>query len=130
MFNPGQKRWQNTCTAKACFQNLKERSRTRGPGGGPAGQHPCARVAQTSVRPSLRGAGRSADVECDSNGIRARLWWEEQPRSYPAAIQLPPTRNARHYGNHRQRHKVESLWQRLKRCLRIDIPYGECDMYH
>lgn len=92
------------------------------------GQHADVCVAQTAARPPLRGTITVADKGYDSDGFRAQLRrWGSQPC-------IPPRCNRRqlvnwHRGHYRQRHKVENLFQRLKRYRRIGTRYEKRDLY-
>ncbi len=85
-------------------------------------------VAQTSVRPILRGTITVADKGYDSDGFRTRLrQWGSQPCVPPRCNRRQPA--SWHRGHYRKRHKVENLFQRLKRQRRIGTRYEKNDSY-
>jgi len=91
---------------------------------------PAAEVttAQTSARPALRGTVTVADKAYDSDGFRARLrQWGSRPCIPPRSHRLQPVSWNR--GHYRKRHKVENLFQRLKRYRRIGTRYEKNDVY-
>jgi transposase len=78
------------------------------------GQHADVWVAQTASRPKLRGTITVADKGYDRDGFRAQLRsWGSRPCILPRGHRLAPA--AWHRGHYRKRHKVENLFQRLKR---------------
>jgi len=92
------------------------------------GQHADVCVAQTAARPSLRGTTTVADKGYDSDGFRALLRrWGSHPCIPPRRNRLQPV--GWHRGHYRKRHKVENLFQRLKRYRRIGTRYEKRDLY-
>ena len=91
---------------------------------------PAAEVttAQASARPALRGTVTVADKAYDSDGFRAQLrQWGSRPCIPPRSNRLQPV--SWHRGHYRKRHKVENLFQRLKRYRRIGTRYEKNDLY-
>ena len=91
---------------------------------------PAAEVttAQASARPALRGTVTVADKAYDSDGFRAQLRrWGSRPCIPPRSNRLRPV--SWHRGHYRRRHKVENLFQRLKRYRRIGTRYEKNDPY-
>jgi len=93
-----------------------------------AGQLADVTVAQTSGRPRLRGTITVADKGYDSDEFRAEL---RRCGSHPC---IPPRCNRRqpatwHRGHYRKRHKIENLFQRLKRYRRVGTRYEKSDLY-
>jgi transposase len=85
-------------------------------------------VAQTSMRPILRGTVTVADKGYDSDGFRAQLRrWGSHACIPPRCNRLKPA--IWHRGHYRKRHKVENLFQRLKRHRRIGTRYEKNDLY-
>jgi transposase len=85
-------------------------------------------VAQASSRPKLHGTITVADKGYDSDEFRAEL------RRYGSRACIPPRCNRLkpanwHRGHYRKRHKVENLFQRLKRHRRIGTRYEKNDLY-
>jgi transposase len=92
------------------------------------GQHADVCVAQTAARPQLRGTITVADKGYDSDGFRAQLRrWGSRPCIPPRYNRLKPV--GWHRGHYRKRHKVENLFQRLKRYRRIGTRYEKRDLY-
>jgi transposase len=92
------------------------------------GQHADVCVAQTAAHPKLRGTITVADKAYDSDGFRAQLRrWGSRPCIPPRCNRLAPA--AWHRAHYRKRHKVENLFQRLKRFRRIGTRYEKCDLY-
>lgn len=92
------------------------------------GQHADVCVAQTSPRPNLRGLITVADKGYDSDSFRAQL------QRWGSRVCIPGrchrrTAVAWHRGYYRRRHKIENLFQRLKRHRRIGTRYDKCDLY-
>ena len=92
------------------------------------GQHADVSVAERSARPKLRGTVTVADKGYDSDGFRSQL------RRWGSRVCIPPRCNRRspaswHRGYYRHRHKVENLFQRLKRYRRVGTRYDKCDVY-
>jgi transposase len=92
------------------------------------GSHADVIVAQTSSRPPLRGTITVADKGYDSDGFRAAL---RRGGSQPC---IPPRCNRHHpatwhRGHYRRRHKVENLFQRLKRYRRVGTRYDKTDLH-
>ena len=83
----------------------------------------------TSIaRPALRGTVTVADKAYDSDGFRAQLRrWGSRPCIPPRSNRLRPV--SWHRGHYRRRHKVENLFQRLKRYRRIGTRYEKNDPY-
>jgi transposase len=93
-----------------------------------AGQWADVQVAQTSARPSLQGTITVADKGYDSDGFRTQLQsWGSQP-CIPARCNRH-TPSTWHRGFYRHRHKVENLFQRLKRQRRIGTRYDKLDRH-
>lgn len=91
---------------------------------------PAAEVttAQASARPALRGTITVADKAYDSDGFRAQLRrWGSRPCIPPRSNRIHPASWNR--GHYRKRHKVENLFQRLKRYRRIGTRYEKNDLY-
>jgi transposase len=91
------------------------------------GQHADVSVAQSAARPKLRGTITVADKGYDSDGFRTQL------RRWGSRSCIPPRRNRRkpagwHRGYYRKRHKVENLFQRLKRYRRVGTRYEKNDL--
>lgn len=85
-------------------------------------------VAQVSARPRLRGAITVADKGYDSDGFRTELRrWGSRACIPPRSNRLQPA--SWHRGHYRKRHKVENLFQRLKRHRRIGTRYEKNDRY-
>lgn len=85
-------------------------------------------VAQTSSRPALRRTITVADKAYDSDGFREELHrWGSRPCIPPRCNRLQPA--SWHRGHYRKRHKVENLFQRLKRYRRIGTRYEKNDLY-
>lgn len=85
-------------------------------------------VAQRSARPRLRGTITVADKGYDSDGFRAKLRrWGSRACIPPRSNRLQPA--SWHRGHYRKRHKVENLFQRLKRHRRIGTRYEKNDLY-
>jgi transposase len=85
-------------------------------------------VAQAAARPTLRGTITVADKGYDSDGFRTQLRrWGSQPCIPPRCNRLLPA--SWHRGYYRKRHKVENLFQRLKRQRRIGTRYEKNDLY-
>lgn len=92
------------------------------------GQHADVCVAQTAARPPLRGTITVADKGYDSDGFRAQLRrWGSRPCIPPRGNRLQAV--SWHSGFYRKRHKVENLFQRLKRYRRIGTRYEKRDLY-
>jgi transposase len=92
------------------------------------GQHADVCVAQTAARPPLRGTTTVADKGYDSDGFRALLRrWGSYPCIPPRCNRLKPV--GWHRSHYRKRHKVENLFQRLKRYRRIGTRYEKRDLY-
>jgi len=92
------------------------------------GQHADVSVAQTAARPALRGTITVADKGYDSDGFRAQLRrWGRQPCIPPRGYRRKPA--TWHRGYYRRRHRVENLFQRLKRYRRIGTRYEKRDLY-
>jgi transposase len=92
------------------------------------GQHADVCVAQTQSRPKLRGTITVADKGYDNEGFRAQLRrWGSRPCIPPRCNRVAPV--AWHRGHYRKRHKVENLFQRLKRHRRIGTRYEKRDLY-
>jgi transposase len=92
------------------------------------GQHADVCVAQTAPHPDLRGTITVADKGYDSDGFR------EQLQQWGSRACIPGRRNRRtpavcHRHYYRRRHKVENLFQRLKRHRRIGTRYDKRDLY-
>ena len=92
------------------------------------GQHADVSVAQSSARPKLRGTLTVADKGYDSD------WFRSQLRRWGSRACIPPRCNRRlpatwHRGYYRHRHKVENLFQRLKRYRRVGTRYDKCNLY-
>ena len=92
------------------------------------GQQADVTVAQASTRPKLRGTITVADKGYDSDEFRTEL------RRYGSRPCIPPRCNRLkpagwHRGHYRKRHKVENLFQRLKRYRRIGTRYEKNDLY-
>jgi transposase len=92
------------------------------------GQQADVTVAQASSRPRLRGTITVADKGYDSDSFREEL---RRGGSRPC---IPPRGNRRqpaswHRGHYRKRHKVENLFQRLKRYRRVGTRYEKNDPY-
>jgi transposase len=86
------------------------------------GQHADVSVAQAAARPKLRGTTTVADKGYDSDGFRAQLRrWGSRSCIPPRRHRLQPV--SWHRGYYRKRHKVENLFQRLKRYRRIGTRY-------
>jgi len=79
-------------------------------------------VAQEAARPRLGGTTTVADKGYDSDGFR------EQLKQWGSQSCIPPRSN-RKQPSARQRHKVENLFQRLKRYRRVGTRYEKCDLY-
>jgi len=93
-----------------------------------AGQHADVCVAQTSARPTLRGLITVADKGYDSDGFRKQLRrWGSRSCIPGRSNRLKPV--AWHRGYYRRRHKVENLFQRLKRYRRIGTRYEKRDSF-
>jgi transposase len=93
-----------------------------------AGQAADVTVAQTSARPALRETVTVADKGYDSDGFRAQLRrWGSYACIPPRSNRLQPV--SWHRGHYRKRHKVENLFQRLKRYRRIGTRYEKNDLY-
>jgi len=93
-----------------------------------AGQQADTTIAQTSGRPQLRGMITVADKGYDSDEFREEL------QRYGSRPCIPPRCNRRqpaawHRGHYRKRHKVENLFQRLKRRRRVGTRYEKSDLY-
>jgi transposase len=85
-------------------------------------------VAQASPRPALRGTATVADKAYDSDGFRAQLRkWGSRPCIPPRCNRLQQV--SWHRGHYRKRHKVENLFQRLKRYRRVGTRYEKNDLY-
>ena len=85
-------------------------------------------VAQAAARPTLRGTITVADKAYDSDGFRTQLQrWGSRPCIPPRCNRLQPA--SWHRGHYRKRHKVENLFQRLKRRRRIGTRYEKNDLY-
>ena len=92
------------------------------------GQHADVSVAQSAARPKLRGTITVADKGYDSDGFRAQLGrWGSRSCIPPRSNRLKPSRW--HRGYYRKRHKVENLFQRLKRYRRVGTRYEKNDRY-
>jgi len=92
-----------------------------------AGQRADVSVAQSAARPQLRGTITVADKGYDSDGFRANLQrWGSQACIPPRCNRLKPA--GWHRGHYRKRHKVENLFQRLKRYRRIGTRYEKNDL--
>jgi transposase len=92
------------------------------------GQHADVCVAQTSPRPNLRGTITVADKGYDSDGFREQLrQWGSRSCIPGRSNRLTPIKWYRGY--YRRRHKVENLFQRLKRHRRIGTRYEKRDLY-
>jgi transposase len=92
------------------------------------GQHADVSVAQSAARPKLRGTITVADKGYDSDGFRAQLRrWGSRSCIPPRCNRLKPV--DWHRGHYRKRHKVENLFQRLKRYRRIGTRYEKNDLY-
>jgi len=92
------------------------------------GQRADVCVAKTSARPSLRGCITVADRGYDSDGFREQLrCWGSRSCIPGRSNRLSPV--AWHRGYYRQRHKVENLFQRLKRSRRIGTRYEKRDLF-
>ena len=92
------------------------------------GQQADVTVAQASTRPKLRGTITVADKGYDSDEFRTEL------RRYGSRPCIPPRCNRLkpagwHRGHYRKRHKVENLFQRLKRHRRVGTRYEKNDLY-
>lgn len=84
-------------------------------------------VAQEAARPSLHGTRTVADKGYDSDGFRRQLRrWGSQSCIPPRSNRKQPA--AWHRGYYRQRHKVENLFQRLKRYRRVGTRYEKNDL--
>jgi transposase len=91
------------------------------------GQQADVIVAQNSPRPKLRGMITVADKGYDSDGFRQEL---QQCGSRPC---IPPRCNRRkpvswNRGHYRKRHRVENLFQRLKRYRRVGTRHEKTDI--
>lgn len=85
-------------------------------------------VAQAAARPTLRGTITVADKGYDSDGFRTQLRrWGSRPCIPSRCNRLQPA--SWHRGHYRKRHKVENLFQRLKRLRRIGTRYEKNDLY-
>ena len=92
------------------------------------GPHADVTLAQTASRPRLRGTITVADKGYDSDGFRAQLRrWGSRPCIPPRGYRLRPAKW--HRGHYRRRHRVENLFQRLKRYRRIGTRYEKRDLY-
>jgi transposase len=92
------------------------------------GQHADVSIAQAASRPPLRGTITGADKGYDSDGFRAQLRrWGSQPCIPPRSYRRQPA--TWHRGHYRRRHRVENLFQRLKRYRRIGTRYEKRDLY-
>ena len=92
------------------------------------GQQADVCVAQTSARPSLRGRITVADKGYDSDGFRKQLrYWGSRSCIPGRSNRLAPV--VWHRGYYRQRHKVENLFQRLKRHRRIGTRYEKRELF-
>lgn len=92
------------------------------------GQRSDVIVAQTSSRPQLRGTITVADKGYDSDGFREAL------QRYGSRPCIPPRCNRLkavtwNRGHYRKRHKVENLFQRLKRYRRVGTRYEKTDLH-
>lgn len=92
------------------------------------GQQADVTVAQASSRPKLRGTITVADKGYDSDEFRGEL------QRYGSRACIPPRCNrlkpaSWHRGYYRKRHKVENLFQRLKRYRRVGTRYEKNDLY-
>ena len=92
------------------------------------GQAADVNIAQAATRPPLQGTTTVADKGYDSDGFRAQL------RRWGSGACIPPRCNRLspaywHRGYYRQRHKVENLFQRLKRYRRVGTRYEKNDLY-
>ena len=92
------------------------------------GQHADVSIAQSAGHPRLRGTITVADKGYDSDGFRKQL------RRWGSDACIPPRCNrlkavSWHRGYYRKRHKVENLFQRLKRYRRVGTRYEKNDLY-
>jgi len=79
------------------------------------------------MRLPLRGTTTVADRGYDIDGFREQLrQWESRPCIPPRCNRLQPARW--HRGHYRQRHKVEDLFQRLKRHRRVGMRYEKTNL--
>jgi len=92
------------------------------------GPHADVSIAQTAPHPPLRGTITVADKGYDSDRFRAHLRrWGTHPCIPPRGYRLHP--GTWHRGHYRRRHRVENLFQRLKRYRRIGTRYEKRDWY-
>ena len=92
------------------------------------GQRADVKVAEESPRPNLRRTRTVADKGYDSDGFRKQLaQWGSQSCIPPRSNRKQPA--SWHRGYYRQRHKVENLFQRLKRHRRVGTRYEKNDLY-
>jgi transposase len=76
----------------------------------------------------LRGTITVADKGYDTDGFRAQLRrWGSRACIPPRSNRLQPA--SWHRGYYRKRHKVENLFQRLKRYRRVGTRYEKNDQY-
>jgi transposase len=92
------------------------------------GQHADVCVAQRSARPALRGTITVADKGYDSDGFREQL---ERWGSRPCIPSRSNRRTPRtwHRGHYRRRHRIENLFQQLKRHRGIGTRCEKRDLY-
>jgi transposase len=92
------------------------------------GQAADVNIAQGAARPPLRRTTTVADKGYDSDEFRAQLRrWGSQACIPPRCNRLQPA--SWHRGHYRKRHKVENLFQRLKRNRRVGTRYEKNDLY-
>jgi transposase len=92
------------------------------------GQQADVRVAQRWSHPKLRGTITVADKGYDSDGFRQELRrCGSRPCIPPRCNRLQPA--TWHRGYYRKRHKVENLFQRLKRYRRVGTRYEKTNLY-
>lgn len=92
------------------------------------GQDADVTIAQTAARPALRGTITVADKGYDSDSFRQRLkQWGSQSCIPPRCNRKAPAAWQR--SHYRRRHKVENLFQRLKRYRRVGTRYEKNDLY-
>ena len=121
-------RWRRWCLAGLWEQLLAVLARKAVSLSLAPGPHADVRVAQSSARPKLRRTITVADKGYDSDGFRAQLGrWGSRACIPPRCNRLKPARW--HRGYYRKRHKVENLFQRLKRYRRVGTRYEKNDRY-
>src|SRR5271154_6860747 len=92
------------------------------------GQAADVNIAQGAARPPLRRTTTVADKGYDSDEFRAQLRrWGSQACIPPRCNRLQPA--SWHRGHYRKRHKVENLFQRLKRYRRVGTLYEKNNSY-